>query len=133
MASISPIAFDLLIKYFIGKFVSESKFQSHPADFIPHIISRNRAALEALITKPEVEKALLARLRKKATLYARELDMRGEPVDAQVEESKPAVINGASSEKKGRFRVDVDVVEQLYEHYIIPLTKEVEVSVIIWR
>ncbi|PVF92515.1 putative ARO7-chorismate mutase [Serendipita vermifera] len=116
-----------------GKFVSESKFQSAPADFIPHIIDRDRAALEALITKPEVEKALLVRLRKKATLYARELDMQGEPVDVQAEENKPTVPNGASNGKKGRFRVDVDAVEQLYEHYIIPLTKEVEVDYLLQR
>ncbi|CAG8645659.1 14248_t:CDS:2, partial [Acaulospora colombiana] len=110
----------------LGKFVSESKFQSAPADFIPHIIDRNRTALEALITKPEVEKALLVRLRKKATLYARELDMQGEPVELQAEENKATVPNVSPNGKKGRFRVDVDAVEQLYEHYIIPLTKEVE-------
>jgi len=111
---------------YAGKFVSESKFQAHPSDFVPHILKRDRKALEALITKPEVERALLARLRKKATLYARELDMQGEPVrtgneaESEAEEQRKAV--------KGVFRVDVDTVEQLYENYIIPLTKEVEVS-----
>lgn len=117
-----------------GKFVSESKFQAHPSDFIPHILNPNRKELEALITKPEVERALLARLRKKATLYARELDMRGEPlreetqngrVDSAAEEGRTAV--------KGAFRVDVDTVEQLYENYIIPLTKEVEVDYLLQR
>lgn len=110
-----------------GKFVSESKFQAHPSDFIPHILKPDRKALEALITKPEVERALLARLRKKATLYARELDMQGEPVRTGTENGK-AESEAEEQAVKGVFRVDVDTVEQLYENYIIPLTKEVEVS-----
>ena len=93
-----------------GKFVSESKFRDHPAAFIPHIQSRNRAALEGLITKPEVEKKLLQRLRKKANLYAINFTPDGEP------------LNDSATRK-----IDVDGVVELYEHYIIPLTKEVEV------
>jgi chorismate mutase len=93
----------------IGKFVSESKFLEKPSDFIPHIQNPNRIALEALIAKPEVEKKLLQRLRKKATLYAQDIAPDGEPT-------------GSGS------KVDVDGVVELYEHYIIPLTKEVEVG-----
>lgn len=112
-----------------GKFVSESKFQAHPSDFIPHILKPDRKALEALITKPEVERALLARLRKKATLYARELDMQGEPLGMGTENGKAeSTADEQRTAVKGVFRVDVDTVEQLYENYIIPLTKEVEVS-----
>lgn len=115
--------------------MSESKFRSHPSAFIPHIRNPNRAALEALIVKPEVERALLARIRKKATIYARELDMRGEPVDAS---SDQANVEGtprgdhAGAEtivKSGRFKIDIDAVEHLYSKYLIPLTKEVEVSI----
>jgi len=97
-----------------GKFVSESKFLEKPSDFIPHIQNPNRAALEALITKPEVEKKLLQRLRKKATLYAQDIAPDGEPT-------------GSGS------KVDVDGVVELYEHYIIPLTKEVEVDYLLQR
>ncbi len=90
--------------------MSESKFRDNPAAFIPHIQSRNRAALEGLITKPEVEKKLLQRLRKKASLYAIHFTPEGEP------------LNDSATRK-----IDVDGVVELYEHYIIPLTKEVEV------
>ncbi|KAI0947227.1 hypothetical protein AcV7_009702 [Taiwanofungus camphoratus] len=93
-----------------GKFVSESKFRDDPAAFIPYILKPNRAALDALITKPEVEKKLLQRLRKKASLYALNFAPDGEPID------------DASARK-----IDVDGVVELYEDYIIPLTKEVEV------
>lgn len=93
-----------------GKFVSESKFRDDPAAFVPHIQSRNCAALKALITKPEVEKKLLQRLRSKASLYAINFTPDGEP------------LNDSATRK-----IDVDGVVELYEHYIIPLTKEVEV------
>jgi chorismate mutase len=92
-----------------GKFVSESKFVENPAAFIPHILNPNRQALEALITKPAVERALLQRLRKKALVYAQDFAPDGEP-------------------KGNAAKIDVDGVVELYEHYIIPLTREVEVG-----
>jgi chorismate mutase len=96
--------------------VSESKFKENPSAFIGPIRSRDRAALEALITKPEVERRLLLRLRKKAAQYAVEFG----PND----EVRPASeSNGLSLGK-----ADIDaVVGELYEKYIIPLTKDVEV------
>ena len=170
-------------------FVSESKFQAHPAVFIPLIKNRDASGLEALITKPEVERALLARLRKKATLYARELGLDGEPIvvvsalppEGEEEKKrlvKPVVVkpkpkpklsavngngttnrseneselesiegeieavggggggdvvhppaSGYAGVKKHKFKIEVADVERLYEDWIIPLTKEVEVSI----
>jgi len=98
-----------------GKFVSESKFLSDPAAFVPHIQTPNRDALDALITKPEVEKKLLQRLRRKATVYAQDLAADGSP------------------NQDGVGKIDVDGVVELYEHYIIPLTKEVEVDYLLQR
>ena len=97
-------------------FVSESKFRSAPADFIPHIYTRNTEALAGLITKPAVEAALLKRLAKTAAFYGQELAAGGNPKTtlAQVE--------------KDNLKIDVEEVVGLYRDYIIPLTKEVEVS-----
>ena len=95
-----------------GKFVSESKFAEDPATFIPHILQRNSEALQALITKPDVEKRLLLRLQKKAATYAQD------------------IVDGDSKEVNGKAnKIDVDGVVDLYESYIIPLTKEVEVRI----
>jgi len=99
-----------------GKFVSESKFTEDPATFIPHIVQRNSEALQALITKPDVEKKLLSRLRKKATTYAQDI-LDGDSKD----------VNSMSN------KIDVDGVVDLYESYIIPLTKEVEVDYLLCR
>lgn len=96
----------------IGMFVSESKFLEKPSDFIPHILNPNPEKLEGLITKPAVEAALLVRLAKKARWYGAELGSDGEPIKFSEKES----------------RVDVEEVVRLYREYIIPLTKEVEVS-----
>ncbi|KJA21254.1 hypothetical protein HYPSUDRAFT_187895 [Hypholoma sublateritium FD-334 SS-4] len=100
-----------------GKFVSEAKFTQNPAAFIPHIRSRNRKALEDLITKPEVERQLLVRLQKKATTYSEDV----------VSDSELPV------EGKCSRKIDVDGVVDLYESYIIPLTKEVEVDYLLCR
>ncbi|PPR04071.1 hypothetical protein CVT24_010644 [Panaeolus cyanescens] len=106
-----------------SKFVSESKFVENPAAFIPHILNPNRDALEALITKPEVERKLLQRLHKKASTYAQDIAADGEP---------PAV-NGTNGKVHNSSKIDVDGVVDLYESYIIPLTKEVEVDYLLQR
>ncbi|TFK40801.1 chorismate mutase [Crucibulum laeve] len=102
-----------------GKFVSESKFVENPAAFIPHILNPNREALDALITKPEVERKLLLRLQKKAATYAQDFAADGESIVG-------TKVNGSS-------KIDVDGVVDLYESYIIPLTKEVEVEYLLHR
>ncbi|KAG8690840.1 chorismate mutase aro7 [Ceratobasidium sp. 395] len=102
-----------------GKFVSESKFRAHPADFIPHILNPNPDALLKLITKPEVEAALLDRVKRKASIYGQELSPGGEPV-----------LNTMGA---ARSKIDVESVRDLYETWIIPLTKEVEVEYLLHR
>ena len=54
----------------------------------------------------------MQRLRKKATVYAQDLTADGSP------------------SQDGMGKIDVDGVVELYEHYIIPLTKEVEVRIL---
>ncbi|PBK75088.1 chorismate mutase [Armillaria solidipes] len=103
-----------------GKFVSESKFIQDPAAFIPHILKPNRPALEALITKPEVERKLLIRLQKKAETYAQDFASDGTTQLAN------GSVNGAS-------KIDVAGVVELYESFIIPITKEVEVDYLLQR
>jgi chorismate mutase len=96
----------------IGKFVAESKFRDHPQDFIVHIRSRNRAALEKLITKPAVEAALIERLSKKALTYGQEIS------DANHQQNGVEV----------RHKIDAKVVVEMYKNWVIPLTRQVEVK-----
>lgn len=98
-----------------GKFVAESKFIEKPSDFIPHILNPNPKALEDLITKPAVERALLARLEKKAAFYGQDLGPDGSPLES------------------GSSKIDAQTVRELYETYIIPLTRDVEVDYLLQR
>jgi len=104
-------------------FVSESKFRSAPWDFIPHIQANppNKAALEALITKPEVEARLLVRLANKARVYGCEMDADGH------------VIAVPPGESGLRGKIDINHVVSLYRDYVIPLTKDVEVDYLVHR
>ncbi|KAG8900712.1 chorismate mutase aro7 [Tulasnella sp. 403] len=149
-----------------GKFVSESKFQSNPSAFVPHILSKNRNALADLITKPAVERAVLHRLGKKATIYGADLGIDGERIkkspksvlehhsahprapyktpqlDREVKDlskgdsNSPLSTSGTlvdEEEDMYEWKIDVEEVKHLYEKWIIPLTKEVEVEYLIHR
>ena len=98
-----------------GMFVSEAKFRENPAAFIPHIRSRDREALARLITKPEVEQMLLRRVAQKGDVYGQDLD-QVHPVPGG-----------------GNRKIRAQEVVHLYEQYVIPLTKEVEVDYLLER
>lgn len=100
-------------RIYFGMFVSESKFRADPAAFVPHIQARNTEALAALITKPAVEEALLARVRQKAEVYGQNLDQ----TDPHPEQRK----------------IRSDDIVRLYQKFIIPLTKKVEVDYLLER
>lgn len=102
-----------------GMFVSESKFRSDPASFIPHILNPNRDALAGLITKPAVEAALLVRLAEKAKVYGQDMDRAAGAV------KDPSGADARAEERK----IEVEEVVRLYKAFVIPLTKEVEVSI----
>ncbi|KAK4701666.1 chorismate mutase, partial [Phenoliferia sp. Uapishka_3] len=113
-----------------GMFVSESKFRSCPADFVPHILSKNTDALEALITKPAVEAALLVRLEKKARWYG--IGAQDEVVDeskVEVDEVRylfRALLHKVADDSHAQ-------VVRVYRENIIPLTKDVEVDYLLRR
>jgi len=99
-------------------FVSESKFTSAPHLFIPHILATppNTEALTNLIYKPEVEAKLLVRLANKARVYGGEMDNDGR------------VVVVPDQELGDRGKIDIAQVVGMYRDYVIPLTKDVEVS-----
>lgn len=115
--------------------MSESKFRSDPSSFIPHILNPNPTALDALITKPAIERALLNRLGKKASIYGPEIGLDGNPllggqVNINGHKTPPDENgngNGSGDAAGAKWKVDVESVRELYESWIIPLTKEVEV------
>ncbi|WFC97538.1 chorismate mutase [Malassezia yamatoensis] len=98
----------------LGMFVSESKFRDDPAAFVPHIQSGNREALAKLITKPAVEEMLLKRIAQKAEIYGQNLD-------------------GHKAKHDDSRKIQSQEVIRLYQQFIIPLTKEVEIDYLLER
>lgn len=96
-----------------GKFVAESKFRSDPEKYTKLIKAEDREGIAAAITNKAVELQIFERLRLKALTYGKD----------------PGLKEGTESHVK----IDVDAVAAMYEEYVIPLTKEVEVEYLMQR
>ncbi|TPX33843.1 chorismate mutase [Synchytrium microbalum] len=96
-----------------GKFVAEAKFIGPEHDkYVSLIKAQDRAAIEELLTDRVVEARLLARLEKKAMAYGQDPD------------DVSAVKN---------YKVRPQVIRDVYEKFVIPLTKLVEVDYLLRR
>ncbi|KAG5930717.1 hypothetical protein E4U53_002162 [Claviceps sorghi] len=96
-----------------GKFVAESKYRSDPETYKRLIEAEDRAGIAESITNKAVEKSVLARLRLKAQTYGKD----------------PSI----SDKTEEHVKIDVDAVVAMYEDFVIPLTKEVEVEYLMQR
>ncbi|PKS08815.1 hypothetical protein jhhlp_003424 [Lomentospora prolificans] len=96
-----------------GKFVAESKFRHEQDKYTAMIKAGDRHAIGESIVNKAVEIQVLARLRSKAENYGKD------PVANNDTESLP--------------KIDVDAVVAMYEDFVIPLTKEVEVEYLMQR
>ncbi|NCC50609.1 MAG: chorismate mutase [Spartobacteria bacterium] len=93
-----------------GKFVAESKFRGGREPFDALIRARDEVGIMRAITNAEVERDVLDRVHLKATTYGRELDRNSEG-----------------------FKVDPDLVRNIYAQWVIPLNKEVQVAYLLQR
>lgn len=92
-----------------GKFVAESKYRQAPHVFDPQIKAGDEKALWEAITVREVEEQLFDRVRRKATRYGEELIAAGETTVAP------------------------ETVVLIYQKWIVPLSKQVEVLYLLQR
>ncbi|CAG8692592.1 17560_t:CDS:2 [Racocetra fulgida] len=103
-----------------GKFVAEAKFRDpkNKSTYKEYIKSRDRKAIEELLTNKDVEAKLLKRLKRKALIYGQDItdDFKLDP-----------------EHTSKHLKIDVDLVVQMYEKFVIPLTKEVEVDYLLER
>lgn len=88
-----------------GKFVAESKYQQAPELFDAAIRAGDEDKLHAIITKPEVEEAVLARVHDKASTYTREL----------------------ATAPYGHC-VKAETIVEIYRRWVIPMNKRVQVQ-----
>uniref|UniRef100_A0A7N0SV51 Chorismate mutase n=1 Tax=Kalanchoe fedtschenkoi TaxID=63787 RepID=A0A7N0SV51_KALFE len=98
-----------------GKFVAEAKFLDDSQEYTRLIRARDRNGLMKLLTVEAVEKMVKLRVEKKAETFGQEVTL--DPIN-----------NGS-----GNYKIDPLVVARLYEEWLIPLTKEVEVEYLLRR
>lgn len=95
-----------------GKFVAEAKFLAEPELYTRLIRDRNETAILEALTDRAVEAKLLQRVEAKAATYGQEVD---------VETTRPI------------YKIQPRTIADLYERWIIPLTKDVEVAYLLVR
>ena len=100
-----------------GKFVAEAKFQAQTAEYTELIKARNADKIMELLTDRAVELKVLERVKLKAATFGQDLT------------AGPSNNDGDSLV----LRVSPEVVADLYEEWVMPLTKEVEVEYLLRR
>lgn len=97
-----------------GKFVAEIKFRDAPKDYEPAIRAKDRDALMKLLTFPDVEEMVRKRVAKKTMTFGQEVTL-------------------SDNKTVGEPKVDPSVVSRLYEEWVMPLTKLVQVEYLLRR
>lgn len=99
-----------------GKFIAEAKFRQDEQGYRTLILNRDYQGLWDKLTVQSVEEKLLKRVYKKAVIYGADLN----------DENDAHVVGGEG-------RVDPMLVTKLYENWVIPFTKKVEVEYLLQR
>jgi len=98
-----------------GKFVAESKFLSDKETYLSLIKAKDKAAIREKITNKNVEKRLIKRVALKAATYGKEIDLT------------------APEQENQKQKICPQLVADIYEKWLIPLTKDVEVDYLMAR
>lgn len=93
-----------------GKFIAESKYLNDKKRYKKLILKNDKKGIMDKLTNKEVENKLLERVKLKTSNYGQE----------------PNAINPV-------FKIQPDIIKEIYSKYIIPLTKEVEYEYLIMR
>jgi len=97
-----------------GKFVAEAKFTEAPEKFERHIRAQDGEAIMGELTFKNVEDDVKRRVANKARAYGQEVNEHGKVDNA-------------------RYKIDPDLAGALYEDWVMPLTKQVQVAYLLRR
>ncbi|OWM87387.1 hypothetical protein CDL15_Pgr022498 [Punica granatum] len=97
-----------------GKFVAEIKFTDSPQDYEPLVRVQDSDALMNLLTFKKVEEMVKRRVEKKAAVFGQRVGL-----DDSKPDQKP--------------KIDPAIVSRLYDEWVMPLTKLVEVEYLLRR
>ncbi|OLP97987.1 Chorismate mutase [Symbiodinium microadriaticum] len=104
-------------RIYFGLFVAESKFRSEKAKATALIEAKDAEGLTAFITKPEVEARNVKRVILKAKTFSQNI----------------AGAQGSSDAEPATYKVNAEYIGTLFQEYIMPLTKDVEVAYLLSR
>ncbi|KAL8153567.1 hypothetical protein V2J09_011327 [Rumex salicifolius] len=96
-----------------GRFVAEAKFRESPHLYIPPIRSDDQKTLNTLLTDHKVEEMVKERVAKKAMVFGQDVTL----------------LNTSTNS----YKVDPKLVSRLYNDWVIPLTKLVELQYLLRR
>ncbi|KAK9141555.1 hypothetical protein Syun_010955 [Stephania yunnanensis] len=97
-----------------GKFVAEVKFRDSPEEYSSAIHAQDGDTLMKLLTFKNVEEMVKRRVEKKAMVFGQEVTLT----------------NVGDS---GKYKIDPSVVSRLYDEWVMPLTKHVQVEYLLRR
>lgn len=100
-----------------------SIYHSHAAE-LKHLMAflQDRNALMELVTNKSQEELVMRRVEKKAEVFGQEVTL-----------DKNVAAAGANETAGSKYKVDPSVVYRLYEDWVIPFTKVVEVEYLLRR
>ncbi|CAL5059930.1 unnamed protein product [Urochloa decumbens] len=105
----------------IGKYVAEVKFKDAPQDYSPLIQAKDSNSLMDLLTFKAVEEKVKKRVEKKARTFGQDVTL----------EDNAGKQEGTSGDSE--CKVDPTVLSKLYDQWVMPLTKDVEVEYLLRR
>lgn len=105
-----------------GKFVAEAKFQSQTDKYTELIKCRDARGILELLTDRAVELKVVERVKLKAATFGQDLNSSGHSSTNELKSSEYLAL-----------RISPEAVADLYEQWVMPLTKEVEVEYLLRR
>ncbi|EIE23707.1 chorismate mutase [Coccomyxa subellipsoidea C-169] len=129
-----------------GKFVAEAKFRARPQEYARLIRQRDSDALMALLTDEAVEAKVVERVRRKAAIYGQDIQgddsfnmdrfaavVAARSAGSSNGQSPAAYRGGSSAGHMVSYKVEPEVVAELYRRWVMPLTKEVQIAYLLRR
>ncbi|KAG8070008.1 hypothetical protein GUJ93_ZPchr0006g42402 [Zizania palustris] len=104
-----------------GKYVAEVKFQDAPQDYSPLIHAKATDALMNLLTFKAVEEKVKKRVEKKARIFGQNVTL------------EDSADKNEGSADDSECKVNPKVLSELYDRWVMPLTKDVEVDYLLRR
>lgn len=97
-----------------GKFVAEAKYRAHPEQYQELIQNRDQDAIMHMLTNEDVERKVVERVRRKAAIFGQD-------------------ITDGTDQQPSTVKLEPSTVATLYQKWIMPLTKQVQVAYLLQR